>query len=359
MSRSTVARVFPEHLQHNVGRVRQAAPSSKVMACVKAGAYGHDLTQTALCIETLVDGFAVACIEEALSLRKASVQKPILLLEGPQSADEIAVAAQAKLLLCIGAWHQLDWLASHKTSVGQCWINVDTGMHRLGFGIEELARARECVLACGVAADRIVYATHLACADKPTQESNLMQLNRFSTACGSYEGQRSCANSAAVMAMPQAHHDWVRPGYMLYGGSPLHDRTAAELNLRAAMEFSASVIAIRDVETGDSVGYGGRWTATRPSRIATIAAGYGDGYPRHAPDGTPVLLNAVRSPLAGRVSMDMLTVDITDNPGVRIGTKAVLWGASPGIDEIAMHAGTIGYELLAAMPARVPRRFYD
>lgn len=356
MSRSTVARIYPRHLLHNAAQVRHAAPASRIMACVKADAYGHGLIAVANCLERTVDGFAVACLEEALALRDGGIRKAVLLLEGPQSPREIHDATAAGLTVCLGAWHQLEWLEQASLSTPlSCWLNIDTGMHRLGFSPGQVAEAAQRLLACPGAQRKWVFATHFARAGEPENESNRQQLQCFDAAREGLPGRQSLANSAAILAMPESHRDWVRPGYMLYGGSPFAERSHRELQLKPVMELSAAVIALRDIATGEPVGYGGRWVAQRPSRIATVAAGYGDGYPRHARNGTPVLLEGKRLPLAGTVSMDMLTVDVTDHPAVKIGSRAVLWGDNPGVDEVATHADTIGYELLAALPARVPR----
>ncbi|WP_439106377.1 alanine racemase [Congregibacter sp.] len=355
MARPTLARVSPENIRHNAHRVRELAPQSRIMACVKADAYGHDIVTAAKALSGNVDGFAVACIEEALILRSHSIDKPVLLLEGPQSADEISEAAAQNLTLCINEWHQLAWLEQSALPAPlRCWLKIDTGMHRLGFKPQSVPGVLARLEANNKASD-LVLCTHFSSADLPGENGVPEQLECFDNAIVDTSYPQSTANSAAILRAPASHREWVRPGYMLYGGSPFANVKPAELGLKAAMEFSAEVISIRDVPVGDCVGYCGRWEAKRPSRIATIAAGYGDGYPRHAPDGTPVFIEGIRLPLAGRVSMDMITVDVTEHPGVHIGSRAVLWGDNPGVDEIARLADSIGYELLAGMPKRVPR----
>lgn len=356
MRRATVARIFPSALRHNAARVRELAPDARIMACVKGDGYGHGITAAATVLSDGVDGFAVATIDEAIVLRAAGIPGPLLLLEGPHTAGDVGEASRLSLSLCLHSAHQLDWLEQQPASRRPaCWLKIDTGMHRLGFAPEAAGEAhRRLTALCGELTP--VLCTHFVAANDPTDRRTDEQLQCFDRATAGLAGARSCANSAAICAHPASHRDWVRPGYMLYGASPLRDRNARSLALRPAMEFSAEVIAIRMIAAGERVGYGGRWRAARPSRIATVAAGYGDGYPRHAPDGTPVRIGAQRSPLAGRVSMDMITVDVTDNPEAIVGARAVLWGADPGIDEVAAGAGTIGYELLAGLPARVPRR---
>ncbi|MDP5055144.1 MAG: alanine racemase, partial [Congregibacter sp.] len=344
MARATLARIFPEHLRHNAGRVRELAPGARIMACVKADAYGHGIELSSKALADCVDGFAVACMEEALVLRQHHADKPVLMLEGPHSPDEIHEALENDLTLCISEWHQLEWLEqSTPSKPSACWLKIDTGMHRLGFHPRAVKEVLE-RLDPHMQASKLVLCTHFSSADLPADNQLEQQLKCFDDAVDGTEAAHSTANSAAILRAASSHRDWVRPGYMLYGGSPLAERSAAQLNLKPVMEFSAQVISVRDVPPGDRVGYSGRWEALRPSRIATIAAGYGDGYPRHAPDGTPVFIEGRRLPLAGRVSMDMITVDVTDHPAVAVGSRAILWGQEPGVDEIALHANTIGYE---------------
>lgn len=353
--RSTVARILTSALRHNATRVRELAPRSRIMACVKGNGYGHGISGAATALGDAVDGFAVATLDEGLTLRAAGIEHPILLLQGPHAAQDIREAARRRFILCLHGEHQLAWLAAQpQTQRPDCWLNIDTGMHRLGFAPDAVAQAHRRLQALGAAAP-IVLCTHFAAANLPSDTRTDAQLRCFDRSVADLGGAHSCANSAAICTFPASHRDWVRPGYMLYGGSPVDDRAARDLQLRPAMEFSAEIIALRDIAVGEGVGYGGRWRAARPSRIATLAAGYGDGYPRHAPDGTPVRIGRQCSPLAGRVSMDMITVDVTDNPEAVVGGRAILWGLDPGIDDIAARAGTIGYELLAGLPERVPR----
>ncbi|MEM1404036.1 MAG: alanine racemase [Pseudomonadota bacterium] len=354
MARPAKARVFAGALLNNVGVARGHAPNSRLLACVKADGYGHGITSVARIIEDSVDGFAVASIEEAEAIRDSGLKKPVLLLEGPQSADELTLAAERSYIPCINEAHQLQWLESSGRSFPALWFKIDTGMHRLGF---EPGQAAEVVRRLQPLAERgnLVACTHFACADEPGDNGCDRQLRRFDDAVGGLPAEQSCANSAAIMSLPASHRHWIRPGYMLYGGSPFANRSAPSLNLLSAMELSAEVISVRNVARGDAVGYGGRWVAQRDSRIATVAIGYGDGYPRHAVDGTPVFVEGERCYLAGRVSMDMITVDVTDQPATRIGSAVTLWGEQLPIDEVAHYADTIGYELLAAMPPRVSR----
>lgn len=360
MSRATFARVSAGALRHNAARVRETAPGARIMACVKADAYGHGLCETSRILEPEVDGFAVAFLDEALALRAAGIHKPLLILEGPQCEAELAEAAAANVWTCVCDWRQLEWLERATLPCAlHCWLNIDTGMHRLGFLEREASAVMQRLQASGNCAADPVICTHFARADEEAGNGCALQLARFDRATQDLRAAQSCANSAAILGADTSHREWVRPGYMLYGGSPFADRAPEAFDLRPAMCLSAEVIALRDIPGGDAVGYGGRWVAPRPSRIATVAIGYGDGYPRHAQDGTPVRIDGRRLPLAGRVSMDMLTVDVTDHPAVAIGSRAVLWGDDPGVDEIARWADTIGYELLAALPARARRIYSD
>lgn len=354
MARPNQARLDLSALRHNVGLARSLAPQSKVMAVVKANAYGHGATAVATALQGSVDALAVACIEEAVELRGAGIEAPILLLEGPFEPNELHSAVELQLWLTISSEHQLRWLeAALLPHPVTCWLKVDTGMNRLGVPATCASDCFTRLQASPNCAPDIVTYTHFASADDVFSEQTIRQLDVFNAL--PISTPRSAANSAGVLAWPQAHYEWVRPGYMLYGNSPMFQPHPNAATLKPVMTLTSAVIAVRDVAIGDSAGYGAIWTAQRPSRIATVTIGYGDGYPREAPNGTPVMINGQRAPLAGRVSMDMLTVDITDLPGVAPGDEVVLWGDPLPVAEIARHAGTIGYELTTRMPARTPR----
>ncbi len=354
MARPNQARLDLGALRHNVNVARELAPHAKVMAVVKANAYGHGAVIIAGALQSMVDALAVACIEEAMELRYAGITAPILLLEGVFEAAELATAAQLDLWLTIGNERQLRWLEEATLPLPlSCWLKVDTGMHRLGVAPETVPQFYQRLSATGNAVDAVVTYTHLASADDVHSLQTPRQLAVFDALpCGAL---RSAANSAGLLAWPQAHYDWVRPGYMLYGNSPLLQDHPQARSLKPVMTLASTVISLRDVAAGEAVGYGGTWVAQRPSRIATVTIGYGDGYPRHAANGTPVLVNGQRAPLAGRVSMDMITVDVTDLGEVQLGAEVVLWGAGLPLAEVARYADTIGYELTTRMPARTPR----
>jgi alanine racemase len=280
----------------------------------------------------------------------------VLLLQGVFEAAELAVAAQLNFWVTVDSERQLRWLEQENLRQPlRCWLKLDTGMHRLGAS-PELARAHYRRLqASANASSGAVLCTHFASADDLGSDQTRRQIEIFERLCRALPGERSAANSPGLLAWPQAHYDWVRPGYMLYGNSPFpadHPNAAA---LQPVMTLSSAIISIREVAPGDTVGYGATWTAQRRSRIATVTIGYGDGYPRLAANGTPVLIRGRRAPLAGRVSMDMITVDVTDLPEAQVGDRVVLWGKGLPVSEVARHAGTIGYELTTRMPARTPR----
>lgn len=356
MARPNQARLDLEALRHNLQHARALAPGCRVMCVVKANAYGHGAVQVSQVLAPLSDALAVACIEEALELREAGIAAPILLLEGIFEAAELPLAAAHNFWVMIDNLQQLAWLeAARLTSPVTCWLKVDTGMHRLGVPLSQAAQLHNRLLRCANRTGELVTCTHFASADDTTSHQTVEQMERFETVTASLPGPRSAANSAGLLAWPRSHYDWVRPGYMLYGNSPFAKPHPNAEALQPVMTLCASVISLRDVAAGESVGYSALWTAQRPSRIATVSIGYGDGYPRMARNGTPVLIEGRRAPLAGRVSMDMITVDVTDLDHVQIGDEVVLWGNGLPAGEVAAHADTIGYELTTRMPMRTPR----
>ena len=356
MARPNQARLDLSALRHNLEVARGLAPGTKIMAVVKANAYGHGAVTIAREMQARTDALAVACIEEAIELRDAGIDAPILLLEGVFEARELSTAAQLGLWITIDNEWQLRWLEEAGLPAPlHCWLKVDTGMHRLGAQVEQAREYFERLLAADNAAETPVIYTHFASADDVGSDQTIRQIEKFNQACDGLPAQRSAANSPGLLAWPEARYDWVRPGYMLYGNSPMVEPHANAEALRPVMTLTSAVISLRAVAAGETVGYGATWTARRPSKIATVTVGYGDGYPRLAPNGTPVLVNGQRAGLAGRVSMDMITVDVTDLPDVAPGDEVVLWGKGLPLSEVARSAGTIGYELTTRMPARIPR----
>lgn len=349
MSRPICATVSLSALRHNLGIARRHAPHARTMAVIKANGYGHGMLRVASALKA-ADGFAVLNLAEAIALRNAGFRQEILLLEGFFSADEVPLLVQHGLSTVIHAQWQIDVLLqiSFATPL-QAWLKINTGMNRLGFQPEALPAALQSLQKMGA---QVTLMTHFARADEPNGIKQ--QLTLFNTATQGLTLPCSLSNSAAVMSYPEAHGDWIRPGIMLYGASPMCHLSPLALGLKPVMTLSSEIIAIRDILAGAEVGYGGSFRAPCAMRIGTVACGYADGYPRHAPTGTPVLLDEHRSRIIGRVSMDMLTVDLSGIPDARIGMPVTLWGETLPVDEIATAAGTIGYELLCAVAARVP-----
>lgn len=346
-------------LQHNLQRVRELAPGSKVLAMVKADAYGHGALLVAETLAT-ADGFGVAFLAEALALRAAGIRQPVTVLEGVFSVEEMAEAVRHDLTVIVHQEAQVRLLEAVSAEAPVAvWLKLDSGMHRLGFAPEQVVDTYRRLMALpGVRSVGLL--THFAMADEPDSARTGQQIAVFRSVQQQLEREGgspvpdSLANSAAIMAWPEAQGHWVRPGIMLYGASPFADRPADTLGLRPVMTLQSRLIAVRALRAGEPVGYGATWIAPRDTRIGVVAIGYGDGYPRHAPNGTPVLVNGVRVPLAGRVSMDMITVDLGDVPAA-VGDPCVLWGEGLPADEVAAHAGTISYELFCKVTPRVPR----
>lgn len=339
-------------LRHNLGVARRAAPGARIMAAIKANGYGHGLVRVARAL-TAADAFGVACLNEALELRAAGIRQPIGLLEGFFHADELPLIEQEQLDTLVHHPFQLAALEAYRgPGPIRVWIKIDTGMHRLGFPPAQIAGVWERLAALPFV-QLVGFMTHLANADDRDDETTVAQLERFATAVGDLPGERAIANSAGVLGWPTSHGDWVRPGIMLYGVSPFLGGRGPDEDLRPAMTLQSELIAVNRLEPGDGVGYGGTWRAPEAMTVGVVAIGYGDGYPRHAPSGTPVLLNGQVVPLVGRVSMDMITVDLRTQPQARVGNPVVLWGEGLPVERIAEAAGTIAYELLCGVTQRV------
>ncbi|MCR8923633.1 alanine racemase [Dasania sp. GY-MA-18] len=365
MARPAKAEINLDALRHNYRLACKVAPDSQAVAIVKANAYGHGAVAAAQALQAEAPVFGVACIEEAMELREAGIQQPILLLEGMFSAEELAVARQQGFWVAVGHRQQIEMIT--QAASGQAlkvWLKLDTGMHRLGVQPGAAVELYRLLAESDNVADGIVLMSHLACGDEIERPQTPKQIQCFAdtlaaiSAVADELGQRvetSLANSAGTMAWQDCRRSWNRPGYMLYGGNPFgHSQENAD-QLQPVMNLRTAVIALRDIAIGECVGYGASWCAQRPSKIATIAMGYADGYPRVVKPGTPVLIHGQRASIVGRVSMDMITIDVTDLADVQLGDEVLMWGEGLSVDEIADCAGTIGYELLARMPARVPR----
>lgn len=359
MSRPARARIGIAALRHNLAYVRRVARGARVVAVIKANGYGHGAVPIARALGERADLLGVACLEEALELRESGIAAPILLMEGAFFPDEVPVADRLGLRLVVHCREQLDWiLAARPHRPLGCWLKVDSGMHRVGFAPTDLAAAYAALRDCAHAGP-VTLMTHFARADEPDDPYTLRQLERFADCCAGIPAPRSLANSAAILAWPASVADWVRPGIMLYGASPLGDDHPSAAALRPVMSLESALIAVRELPAGEPVGYGGRFVCTGPTRVGVVAMGYADGYPRHAPDGTPVAVAGRPARVIGRVSMDMLTVDLTGLPQARAGDPVELWGALVSANAVAQASGTIAYELFAGLSQRVPLVYED
>ena len=355
--RPLIASVDLAAIRHNYALAKRCAPGRRAFAVVKADAYGHGAAAVVAALRDDADGFAVCSVEEARVVREQAPTARILLLEGCFDAEDDQSAAELGLDVALQGTEQAERLLSARlVPPVNVWLKLDSGMHRLGFEESEVRQWAERLRGAPQVAE-INLISHFACADEHQHALTGQQLEAYLGLQDVDFDHRALANSAAVLSLAPAHMDWVRPGIMLYGASPFAERSAAELGLKPVMTLTAQIIAVHQVPVGDSVGYGASWVAGRPSRIGTVCCGYADGYPRQAPSGTPVLVRGQRVPLAGRVSMDMLAIDLTDVPEAQIGDEVELWGANVTVDELASACGTIGYELLTRVTARVPRRY--
>jgi alanine racemase len=356
MPRPVRASIRPSALRHNLEVARRHARDSRIWAVVKAGAYGHGLLRAAAALSD-ADGYALLDLNEAVRLREAGITKPILLLEGIFQPADLETVDRCGLTLALHDREQILMLERSRLSapVAVC-LKLNTGMHRLGFAGAQVRAAYSRLQASGKVA-AITLMTHFADADGAGGVA--AQMARFAQWTAGLGGEATLANSAALLRYPETRADWVRPGIMLYGCSPFAELSADALGLQPAMTLASEIIALQELKPGDRVGYGGTFAAMRPMRIGVVACGYADGYPRHAPGfndrSTPVLVAGRRTHTLGRVSMDMLCVDLSDIAEARVGSPVVLWGEGLSADEVAASAGTLSYELLCALAARVPQ----
>ncbi len=340
-------------LRHNVERVREYAQGAKIMAVIKANGYGHGLERIADALNT-VDAFAVARVDEGVRLREAGIGQRIVVLEGFSQQSELDLQRRFGLEPVIHVASQVDLLESVTAAQSlTVWLKLDSGMHRLGFDAEEFAVAYRRLVDCPAVRQPISLMTHLAKADNLNDDATLRQVQQFRRVTTGFNGERSIANSAGIMGWSDTYADWVRPGIMLFGVSPFADKNGADHGLKPVMTLHSRLLAIKNLQSGDAVGYGGEWVCSRPMRMGIAAVGYGDGYPRSAVSGTPVLINGQRVDLIGRVSMDMISVDLSDCASAKIGDPVVLWGDGLPVEEIARCASTIPYTLLCGVTQRV------
>ena len=354
MSAAT-ARIDTDALRYNLGQIKKRAPASKVMAVIKANAYGHGMVPIAHAL-TDVDSLAVARIEEAIQLREAGIACPIVVLEGVRNSDELGLVGQHGLAMVVHCREQITLMEQNSGTVVDLWLKLDTGMNRLGFAAEEFREVHRRLLNLPSVSHSPGLMSHFSSADLPEMETSQDQLRKFLETTEGLSGERSLANSAGILNLPASHLDWVRPGLSLYGVSSIVGKTGQELGIRPVMRFSTWLVATRDLVAGDTVGYGCRWRAAKPTRLGIAACGYGDGYPWALPEGTPLRVNGINAGLAGRVSMDMIAIDLGADSDARVGHEVLLWGESElPVEDIAAAAGTIPYELLCRVSERVNR----
>lgn len=351
-------------LQHNLAVVKKHAPHSRIMAVVKANAYGHGLMHVAHGLNA-ADGFAVLGLNDAIDLRKAGFNQAILLLEGVFSAQELMLAASFDIDVVVHSTQQVEMLDNTKLSKAvNIHLKMNTGMNRLGFMPSEFSSAFSRLNACKNV-NTVTLMTHFATADEDVGIAAPLAV--FQKASAGFSQATSLANSATILRYPQAHGDWVRPGIMLYGSTPVAGTPASEFNLKPVMQLSSEIISVQTIQAGECVGYGNRFTATKTTRVGVVACGYADGYPRHAGQyataenqrNAPIAVNGKLTQTIGRVSMDMLFCDLTDIPEANIGAPVELWGNQVSVDSVAEASDTVGYELLCAVAPRVPMMAID
>ncbi|PWK87638.1 alanine racemase [Fulvimonas soli] len=355
MSRTTVATIHLGALRHNLARIKALAAPAKVMAVVKADAYGHGLERVARALDAEAEAFAVAALGDGLRLRAAGHRQRIVVLSGPDQPGDIAEMQRLELEAAIHHEAQLAWLAEASPARGRlrAWLKVDSGMHRLGFPPGRVAEVHARLAAMPGVDPRIGLLTHFAESENFDGRATAAQIARFDEATRGLDGPRSLSNSAAVLGWPEARADWVRSGGLLYGLSVVEGRSGADFGFRPAMTLSTRLIAVNRVGKGERIGYNGTWQCPEDMPVGVAAIGYGDGYPRSAAAGTPVLVGDARVPLIGRVSMDLVTLDLRGAPRARVGDRVTLWGPELPVETIAAQAGTISYDLTCGMTRRV------
>ncbi len=343
-----------EAVRHNLAQVKRYAPNNKIMAVIKANAYGHGITRVARVLDQ-ADGFAVARVDEGVRLRKAGIKQPISVLQGFVCNDELQQLLQHQLDAVVNTPQQIEILQQQAVTQAALtvWLKMDTGMNRLGFKGRDFNAAYDQLMTCPIVRQPINLITHFANADDLLDDKTRRQVEWFNEAVQEYPGQRSIANSAGIIGWPNIVSDWVRPGLMLYGCSPFPGKTGADFGLKPVMSLHSRLIAVKNVAAGETVGYSGTWQCPVDTRLGVVSIGYGDGYHRHLRCGTPVLINGQRVPLIGRVSMDMITVDLNSQPLAQPGNPVTLWGEGLPVEEIAHYADTIPYTLLCGITQRV------
>ena len=357
MSRPVTATIHADAMRHNLAAVQRLAPASRVMAMVKADGYGHGL-ETAVSALRGADAFGVASIEDAERIRALGLEQPVLVLSGFDSTADLDRLRHLHADSIVHHPAQLDMLEQADGAPIGCWLKIDTGMHRLGFAPGQVREAHARLAAARGVAGEVVLMSHFASSDEfegasANSRQTRDQLQVFAEATAGLAGPRSLANSAAVLGWPGSHGDWVRPGGALYGMSVVAGKTAADFGLRPAMTFATRLLAVNHIRKGEHIGYSATWRTPEDMAVGVAAVGYGDGYPRLAPAGTPVLVAGAPARVVGRVSMDLMTIDLRGHPGARVGDPVVLWGEGLPVERVADAAGTIAYDLTCSITRRV------
>jgi alanine racemase len=353
VSRATSATIHLDALRHNLSLIRRRAPASRVMAVVKADGYGHGLERVAQALQG-ADAFGVAALSDAERLRAVGLSQRVVLLSGPDESSDLGLLRRLHVDAVIHHPSQLELL--EQDSGGEpirTWLKLDTGMHRLGFPATDAREVHARLLKLPAVHPDIVLMSHFARSDEFECAVTAEQIRRFDAAVAGLAGEHSLSNSAGVLGWPGAHRDWIRPGGALYGLSAVEGATGESMGLEPAMTLSTRLISVKHIEPGDAVGYGGAFLAERPLRIGIAAIGYGDGYPRHAGSGTPVSVGGQLTRTVGRVSMDLMAVDLSDLPDAGVGAPVVAWGRGLPVEVVAQSAGTLGYELACGITRRV------
>ena len=355
-----VAHIDLISLKHNLSRVKQLAPNSRIMSVVKANAYGHGMVEVAKTLSAS-DAFCVARLSEGLCLREAGILQPIVILEGVNTAAELQLAAENSLSLVFNSLIQIELAVA--TPINKplkfCWLMLETGMHRLGVRLDKIELALQNLARTEQVVDPVGLMSHFANADLVADSRNQQQLAKLKQYAKQYNLPTSMANSGAILSFPESHGDWVRPGIMLYGSSPFSEQSARSLYLKPVMQLSSELISIQNLQAGDEIGYGGDWRAEKATRIGVVGIGYGDGYSRQLSNIGSVMVQDKVVPILGRVSMDMIVVDLSLAFSAKVGSEVMLWGDGfVHIDNIAQQAGTISYELLSQINERVSRKYH-
>ncbi len=357
MGRLAIATLSTENLLHNVDVIREFSGGRSMIGMIKANAYGHGLRSVAMRLDGKIDSLGVASIDEALALRKVNVKMPITLMSGAFEADDLLVASCQNFHLIFHEENQINWLNNLRLpNKLKIWLKIDTGMGRLGFSLEQAKAAYHDLSNNPYIIQPIGIISHLACADNPSHPLNRQQIDNFKQFVQDLPGPKSLVNSGGVFNFPDSLYDVIRPGLALYGISPVKNKTAAELDLKPVMTLQTRLVAVSDVKKDSNVGYGGRFVCPEDMKIGVIAMGYGDGYPRSARDGTPVLVNNKRCQLVGCVSMDMATIDLRNCPDAKVGDPVILWGDGLPLEEVATHTNNIPYDMICGVQQRV--KFY-